>query len=338
MKSSKNKYIQFIILGILLSLIPLLAKAGIMPSSYVVVFGTTFIYAIVALGLNVLLGSAGLVSLGTAGFMGLAAYTSAFLFDKMGLPFEVSFIIALVVPTLLGIVVGLISLRLQGLYLGIATLAVAEVLREIFIQLDAFTGGSSGANATYPTLFGTLKLNQNSMYIFIVVCMIIVFIITHNLLKGSLGRALNSMRGSEAAAQAMGVNLFKHKLIAFGIATLWASVGGVLFVHFIRLSYPTMWSLNLSLDFLAIIIIGGLRSIYGTLCGAFIAYTFTEIVFKPIEILSRISPIFKGILMILCVLFYPNGFIQIFTDLKNLKNKNKKQPAITENNVKEELK
>ncbi|MDO5714037.1 MAG: branched-chain amino acid ABC transporter permease [Tissierellia bacterium] len=326
MKILKNKYIQFIILGLILSLLPLLSSVGIFPSSYVVTFGTTLIYAIVALGLNVLLGTSGLISLGTAGFMGLAAYMSAYLFNSLNLPFELSFLLSVIVPTILGIIVGLISLKLAGLYLGIATLAVAEVLREVFIQFDAFTGGSSGANSTYPTLLGFIQLKQNGTYIFIVVVMIVVFIVVHNLMKGHLGRALNSMRGSEAAAQAMGVNIFKYKLIAFGIATALASIGGVLYVHFIRLSYPTMWQLNLSLDFLAIIVIGGLRSIFGTLSGAFIVYTFTEIVFKPVEVLSSISPIFKGLLMILCILFYPNGFVGIFNDIKRLfQKKNQKE-------------
>lgn len=320
-KIIKNPYLQFIFLGLVLALLPQLAEIGIIKSSYIVVVGTTIIYSIGALGLNILLGYSGLISLGTAGFMGLAAYISAYLTRVMELPFELSIVIAILIPGLLGILVGALSLKFEGIYLGIATLGISEILREIFIQFDWFTGGSSGSAAQYPKLFGFLQLSRTGTYYLIVITMVAVYIVIYNMMKGQLGRALNAMRGSEPAARAMGINIYKYRIIAFAIATVLASVAGVLYVHFIRLSYPTTWTLNLSLDFLAIIVIGGFRSIYGTLIGSFIIFALTEILLKPIPWLSNIAPLIKGIIMILFVMYYPAGIVGVRHSFSKLKNK-----------------
>lgn len=306
-KILSKSYVQFILLGLVLLTLPSLAEAGMIRNGTVMVLGITSIYTIAALGLNVLLGFSGLISLGTAGFMGLAAYISAYLVETMELPFEVAVLGAVLIPTILGLIVGVLSLRFEGIYLGIATLVVAEILREIFINVTEFSGGASGSIARYPELLGNFQLDRSQTYYLIIVVMIVVFILIHNLTKGHLGRALNAMRGSEAAAQAMGVNIFKYRLIAFGIATALASISGVLYVHYVGLSYPTTWNLMLSLDFLAIIVIGGFRSIFGTFIGAFIVFGMSELFLKPVPALANIAPLVQGILIIIFILYIPNG-------------------------------
>jgi branched-chain amino acid transport system permease protein len=141
-------------------------------------------------------------------------------------------------------------------------------------------------------------------------------LITYNMVNGQIGRALNAMRGSEAAAQAMGVNLLKYRLVAFALATIFASVAGVLYVHFIRYSYPSSWTLKLSLDFLAMIVIGGLRSIYGTVLGAFIVFAVPDLFLKQIPYFSQLSYTLNGVLIILVIMFYPNGIVMIFKDIR----------------------
>lgn len=320
-KLFKNAYLQYILLGIVLAILPSLTAVGVVKSTHLITVGTMAIYTIAALGLNILLGYSGLVSLGTAGFMGFAAYLSAYFTRVMNLPFELSFALAVIFPTLIGIIVGVLSLKFEGIYLAIATLAVSEIFREIFVQFDFFTGGASGSAADYPKLLGMIQLNRTQTYYFIVVVMIVVFIIIHNLMKGSLGRALNAMRGSEAAAKAMGVNIYKYRLIAFAIATALSSIAGVLYVHFIRLAYPTTWSLNLSLEFLAIIVIGGFRSIPGTLIGSFVVYAVGEIFLKPIPQISNYVPLVKGIMMIVFIIYYPQGLVGLKTTIAKVKNK-----------------
>lgn len=312
-----KSYIQFILLGLVLLTLPTMAEAGMIRNSTVMVVGITSIYTIAALGLNVLLGFSGLISLGTAGFMGLAAYISAYVVETLNLPFEVAVLAAITIPTILGLIVGVLSLKFEGIYLGIATLVVAEILREIFINVTDFTGGASGSIAGYPTLLGTFRLDRTQMYYLIIAVMVLIFILTRNLTKGHLGRALNAMRGSEAAAQAMGVNIFRYRLIAFGIATILASVSGVLYVHYVGLSYPTTWDLMLSLDFLAIIVVGGFRSIMGTFVGAFIIFGLSEIFLKPIPALANITPLIKGILIIIFILYNPNGIASFKDKIAN---------------------
>lgn len=317
-KIIKNPHLQFIFFGILLALVPKLAEIGLFKVSYITTLGGTFIFAIAALGLNVLLGYSGLISLGTSGFMGLAAYISAYVTMDLGLPFEVAVVLAILIPTLAGILVGLVSLKIEGIYLAIATLAVSEVLRKTFEELDFFTGGFSGKTAKYPTLLGTFELDRTGTYYLIVVVLIIVMLLTYNMMNGRLGRALNAMRGSEAASQAMGVNLLNHRLIAFALATVYASIAGILYVHFVKYSYPTLWTLKLSLDFMAMVIIGGLRSIYGTLLGAAIVFAVPDIFLKQLPFFSQMSYILNGVLIILVVIFYPQGLINIFGDIKRL--------------------
>ncbi|UUX34981.1 branched-chain amino acid ABC transporter permease [Fundicoccus culcitae] len=331
LSKDRRKYFEYIILGLLFMLVPTLNDMGILRAGHVTIIGTTLIYTIAALGLNILLGYGGLLSLGTAGFMGLAAYTSAYITENLGLTFEVALIVAVAVPTLLGVLVGVLSLKFEGIYLGIATLVVSEIFREIFLNVPEFTNATSGALAGFPQFLIGDQLTRRGMYYFIVIVMIIMFIIMYNVTKGHIGRALNAMRGSESSAQAMGVNLFKYRLIAFGLATMFASVAGVLYVHYIGISYPTTWTLNLSLDILAIIVIGGFRSIRGTLVGAFIIYGLTEIVLKPIPIFASMSPVIKGVLIILFVLYYPNGIAHLKYDVRNWYNRiTKKEVAENE--------
>lgn len=315
-KITKNAQLQFILFGIVLGLVPMLAKMGILKTSHITIIGGTLIYAIAALGLNILLGYSGLISLGTAGFMGLASYISAYITIDLNLPFEVAILAAIIVPMIIGILVGLVSLKIEGLYLAIATLAVSEILRKTFEEFDVFTNGFSGKPASFPLLFGSIQLDRTTTYYLIVFVLTIIMLITYNMINGQMGRALNAMRGSEPAAQAMGVNLLKYRLVAFALATIYASVAGVLYVHFIRFSYPSIWSLKLSLDFLAMIIIGGLRSIYGTVLGAFIVFAVPDLFLKQIPYFDQLSYVFNGVLIILVIMFYPNGLIYVGHDIK----------------------
>jgi branched-chain amino acid transport system permease protein len=329
-KVLKNPHFQFILFGILLASIPMLAEVGVLKASHITIIGGTLIYAIAALGLNILLGFSGLISLGTAGFMGLAAYISAYATINMKLPFELALILAVLIPTVIGVLVGLVSLKIEGMYLAIATLCVAEILRKTFEELNWFTNGFSGKQAKFPELLGSFTLNRTTTYYLIVFFLILVMLLTYNMINGQLGRALNAMRGSEAASQAMGVNILKYRLVAFALATMYASLAGVLYVHFIKFSYPSTWSLKLSLDFLAMIVIGGLRSIYGTVLGAFIVFAVPDLFLKQIPYFSQVSYVFNGLLIILVIMFYPNGLVYIGHNIKKLLKKFKKRGQYNE--------
>ena len=315
----KNHNLRFIIFGAVMATLPLFVSAGIVRTSWIGIIGGTIIYAVAALGLNLLLGYSGLVSLGTAGFMGLGAYISAYVTTSMGLPWEVGVLSAVVISLIFGIVVGIVSLRVEGLYLGIITLCIAEVLRKTFDELVDFTGGFSGKSAGYPTLFGTFELNQRTTYVLLAVILVLMMMLTWNLVHGQIGRAFHAMRGSQVAAQAMGVSLFKYRLLAFALATGYIVLAGSLYVHFVCFAYPSTWSVTLSLNMIAIIVVGGLRSIYGTFLGAIIVYALPDLLLKNIPVIGDMNGlpyVFSGVLIILVVLFYPRGAVNVFTDIK----------------------
>ncbi|MBQ6733772.1 MAG: branched-chain amino acid ABC transporter permease [Lachnospiraceae bacterium] len=318
---SMNYYLRYLLFGVVMSLLPVLTNAGVIKTSWLGIIGGTIIYTIAGLGLNLLLGWSGLISLGTAGFMGMGAYISAYVTGDLGLPWELGILLSVVIPLVFGILIGLASLRMEGLYLGIVTLCVSEVLRKTFDELEPVTGGFSGKQAKYPKLLGIFELDQKGTFILLVVIMVLLMMLTYNLANGQLGRALHAMRGSQVAAQAMGVSLLKYRLIAFSLATAYASLSGALYVHFIRFVYPSTWTLPVSLVIMALIVIGGLRSVFGTFIGALIVYAMPDLVLKNIPVIGDInglSYVLSGVLIILVVLFYPGGVINLFYKLQSL--------------------
>lgn len=316
-----NHYFRFILFGLALSTLPALVSAGVLKTSMMGIIGGALIFAMAALGLNLLLGYSGLISLGTAGFMGLGAYISAYVTVDIQLPWEFGIILAIAVPAIFGVLIGLASLRMSGLYLGIVTLCVSEILRKTFDELVPITGGFAGKKADYPTLFGVIALDQPGTYIVLAVVLVLLMMLTWNLVHGQMGRALHAMRGSQVAAQAMGISLLKYRLVAFSLATVYASLAGAMYVHFINFVYPSTWILPISLNILAMIVIGGLRSIYGTVLGAMIVYSLPDVLLKRIPVVGNIngfSYVVSGVLIILVIMFYPGGIVRIFGDIKKL--------------------
>lgn len=318
MRVWKNPYFRYFLFGLFLLLFPLASSIGVIPNSFVTLMGSVLIYSVVGLGLNLLLGYSGLISLGTAGFMGLGAYLAGYLTTVVKAPFLIGIIVALFFAALIGVVVGFVSLRVAGIYLAIATLCVAEILRKTFEELEWLTNGFSGLQGAYPSFFGS-KLGRSGTYILMTIVLILIMMLTHNLVNGQLGRALHAMRGSEVAAQAMGINLLKYRLIIFAIASCYAALGGVLYVHFVRFSYPGTWIMMLSLQILGAVVIGGLRSIYGTVFGAFIIFAVPDMVLKPLfGNIDGLPYVFTGVLIILVVMFYPSGVKGLGDDLGRL--------------------
>lgn len=305
----RNPHVQFVLFGAALLLLPVLSANGIMKTSTLSTLGFVLIYAIVAMGLNLLLGYSGLISLGTAGFMGLGAYVAAYVQDDLHLGFWVALLAALVIPTIIGVLVGVVSLRVRSIYLAIATLCISEILLKTFEQAEWFTRGTAGKQTTFPVVFG-VHTDRRMVFVLIVVALVLIMMLTHNIVNGHLGRALHAMRSSEVAAQAMGVNVLKYKLFAFAVATLYAGLGGALYVFFLRSSYPSSWNLFLSLNVIAMVVVGGLRSTFGTVAGAFVIFAVPELVLKELPVVGDIPGlpyIFSGVLIVVVIMFFPQG-------------------------------
>ena len=326
---------RFILFGLILAILPIFSEIGIMQNSSVRFIGYIMIYTIVALGVNILLGFSGLISLGTAGFMGLGAYLFVFISNNVFDGFFVATIITLIVAALIGGLIGLLSLRVEGIYLAIATLFIGEIFLQIFRSVDWFTGGFSGQKFHHPTfnlIFTDLTLSRNFTYVLIVIVMIVVMILMYNLIHSRTGRALMAMSRSEHAAQAMGVSILKYRLLAFISATVLATLGGVLYVSYFRFVDPTPWNLNLSLLIIAMVVVGGYKSIFGTALGAFIIFGIPNLMLKELfSSLPGLSYVFSGILIIVVIMFYPNGSIYLGYDIKKLYMKWKLKKAVKHN-------
>jgi len=315
----RNPYFQYLIFALILSMLPVLQELGILRSSQITILGSVMIYAIAALGLNLLLGYSGLASLGTSGFMGLAAYATAYFVRDLSLPYVVAAILAILIPLIVGLAVGFVSLRIEGMYLAIATLIVAEILLKTFTQLSNLTNGAIGKAMGYPTLLLIGKLDKSATFTLVGIVLAVFMALVYNIVRGRTGRALMAMRGSESAAQAMGINILKYRLITFGFATLFSAVAGIMWVSFSPRIYPSDWTLTLSLNVLAIIVIGGIKSIWGTILGSFVVIGVPTLVLSQLPIIGTIpglSYIFTGILIIVVIMFYPYGLIYIGHDFK----------------------
>ncbi|MDR3318632.1 MAG: branched-chain amino acid ABC transporter permease [Clostridiales bacterium] len=305
---------QFLILGALMLVLFLLNKinSNLVPSSIINAVATTFIYATVAIGFCLLLGYSGLASLGTAGFIGIGCYTGFYMMEQAGATYLVALLTALAISLALGIVVGFISLRIEGIYLAILTLGLSEILRNLLMALSS-TIKISLANIK---LFG-VKVDDKQVFLLIVFMFVVLLILTGNLIKSPAGRAMLAMKNSTSAAQAMGISLMKYRLLAFVISTVYAAVGGLMYVMLIpniTTSTSQLFTLATSLNILAAVIIGGSKSLWGTLAGTFIIYGLNATVLNRIAFFSKnpaIIVIVTGLLLILVVMFYPGGLAQM---------------------------
>ncbi len=308
--------IQLALLASMLLVIAVLPHLGLMRFSTMSVFAYTAIYTVVALGMNILLGFSGLISLGTAGFIGAGALGMG-VFLRMGLPFEVAAVLVLAISGSLGALIGLFSLKVESIYLAIATLFIGEILRQIYTSIPIF-GGEFIRIGTV-RLVGFIELNQilqvhrSILYGIIVVVLFLFMVMMHHLVMSRSGRALMAMSRSEHAAQAMGVNILKYRLIAFVTATIYATTGGILYALYFQSAPTRAWTLNVSLLVIAMVVVGGFKSIIGTFLGAIIIYGLPNLVLK--DLLGDISYVFSGALIIVVILFYPRGFVYVGRDL-----------------------
>lgn len=313
------KYTLFILA---MCFLPLLSELDIIEYSALSVWAYIIVFSVVAIGLNVLLGFSGLISLSTAGFVGFGAYGVVYFSNTWGLGFFGGTLVTLLIAAAIGALIGLFSLKVEGIYLAIATLFVGEILLQIFKKVTWFSGGFSGVRFHYPEFnlgFTTIELSRNFTFIFILLILLLIMVGTYNLTQSRTGRALMAMSRSEHAAQAMGISLMKYRLTAFIYATVLASLGGVLYVSFFRFVDPTGWNLNLSLQIIAMVVVGGFKSIFGTVIGVYIIYGIPQFFLKEFfASASGFSYIFSGVLIILVVMFYPYGAVYIRHDIKKL--------------------
>ena len=250
-------------------LLAFLAVAPFVLSSYLVsqlVF--VFIYATVGVGLMILTGFTGQASLGHAAFLAIGAYTAAYL-QQYNVPFPVYFLVAGVLTGVVGAMVGFPALRLQGIYLVIATISFAFIIEEILARWESVTHGNEGMRVKALQFLGTTVSRDSPSFYFLCLAVLTLTIVgTLNLLRSPTGRAFVAIRDSETAARSMGVNVSLYKVKSFAISAAITGFAGVLFAHKLSFISPEMFTLQLSIEFIIVILIGGAFSPHGAVLGA----------------------------------------------------------------------
>jgi branched-chain amino acid transport system permease protein len=262
-----SRYAIFAGLAVLLVLPLQFGGVTLVKSYWLALIIQIAIYGIAALGLNILVGFTGQISLGHAAFFGFGAFSSAYLSGKHGVPVALSIPLAGAMTALLGIIVGLPAARLKGLYLAIATLASQFVLQDFFSRASWFTGGAAGASAKSFDLFGLTLSGDRKYYYVVIVYLIVMYAMAANLMRTRDGRAMVAVRDHYLSAEIMGINLTKYRILAFAISSFYAGIGGALLAHYTGFVSGEQFDLLLSVNFLAMIIIGGLGTVMGSLMG-----------------------------------------------------------------------
>ncbi|MCK1386167.1 branched-chain amino acid ABC transporter permease [Bradyrhizobium sp. 21] len=226
------------------------------------------IYATVGVALLILTGFTGQASLGHAAFLAIGAYTAAYL-QKYGVPFPVYFLAAGALTGLIGALVGFPALRLQGIYLVIATISFAFIVEEILARWESVTNGNEGMRVKALSLLGVTVSRDSPAFYFLCLAVLVLTIVgTLNLLRSPTGRAFVAIRDSETAARSMGVNVALYKVKSFAISAAITGFAGVLFAHKLSFISPEMFTLQLSIEFIIVILIGGTFSLHGAVLGA----------------------------------------------------------------------
>lgn len=308
----------FIKVSMTLFLVFLLVVPYLIKGEYMWILLQILIATIGAVGINILTGFTGQISLGQGAFLGVGAYTSAYVTAKMGLSFWVGVPAAGIVTAMCGMVFGIPSLRLKGLYLAIATLASQFILEWIFVRWESVTGGSYGIAIPRPSIAGFTFASDRSYYYIVLVIAVVMILFASNLMRTKTGRAFMAVRDHYISAEIMGINLFKYRLLSFGISSFYAGVAGALFGHSLKFVTSEQFNIEVSVVYLAMIIIGGLGSIIGSIYGAVfmillpkLLSAFTEMVGADFPSIARLAIAFEhgifGLIIVLFLIFEPDG-------------------------------
>jgi branched-chain amino acid transport system permease protein len=291
------------------------------------VCNTIFIFIVGAIGLNILTGFTGQISIGHGAFVAIGAYSSAILTTKLSLPFWLSLPAGGLCALLIGIIFGLPSLRVKGLYLAIATLAAQFITDYAIVHWESMTNGITGIYVPSPKFLG-FNFDSDSKYYYLLLFFAVAAAVSgRNLFRTKVGRALIAVRDRDIAANLIGISLFRYKLLAFSVSSFYAGVAGSLWGFYTNIITPEHFTIVLSIDYLAMIIVGGLGSILGTIFGVIFMTLLPEVLttvsillkstFGQITtLLSAIKGLVFALTVILFLVFEPDGLAEIWRRVK----------------------
>ena len=317
-------------------LVILLLFAVVFPATlddyYLSIINLVLIAVVGALGLNILVGNTGQISVGHGAFMSVGAYTAANLAVRLGLPFWITLPAGGLMAALIGALVGIPSLRIKGLYLAIATLASQLIIEWVINHTPAISGGiQASIQVPRPVVFGHDLRTQGQLYFFLLFFAVIAIVAAINIVRSRIGRAFIAIRDQDIAAEIIGINIFRYKLIAFAISSFYAGVCGVLYTYYFGIANYEAFQIGVSIDYLAMIIIGGLGSVLGSILGAIFVTmlpiairvfveTFGSHIWDTGElsaVAASMRLIIFGLLIIFFLVVEPEGLNRLWRNIRN---------------------
>ena len=300
----KNNKIVYILVGIVLLAFPFAAEKVFNWNYGVLLANFMILYIIAVSGLDILFGYSGQISMGHAAFFCIGAYGSVLLHEFTGLPVLITILIGTVLATLIGSLLAYPASKLVFHFLSLATTAFGEVVYQLVAQSPGnITGTFTGKFTETISLFG-FKLNTYTKYYFFsVVCMVIFLIIKTNLVRSRVGRAFIAIRENSHAANGMGINVRKYKVIAFATSAFYTAFAGGLYAHLVRFISPDTFTQKQSVMFLTMLLFGGSASVGGTVTGVFTVQFLNEILRSA----ERYQLLIYGVLLLVVILAFPGG-------------------------------
>jgi branched-chain amino acid transport system permease protein len=291
---------------------------------YINILTLSLTHAVIAVGLNLLMGYTGQVSLGHAAFYGLAAYTTAVLTTTYGFPVPAGMIAGIAVSGVVAYLIGIPTLKLKGHYLAMATLGFGIIVYIFFNETIGLTGGPSGfTDVPRLNVLGYKFESDVSYYYLLSIVLSCVVLLSLNLIHSRIGRALRAIHTSETASQVAGIDIAKYKGFIFVLSALFAGLAGVLYAHNRAFVAPTSFGFNFSIELVTMVVLGGMANVWGAVIGAFFLTVLPEFlrVFENVEILLY------GAILIIFMVFLPEGIAGGITRLGTMLRTNRKNAA-----------
>ncbi|MBU0515166.1 MAG: branched-chain amino acid ABC transporter permease [Proteobacteria bacterium] len=302
----------------------------------IILINKSCLFAVAAIGLNLLTGFSGQISLAHATFIAIGAFTATIVGQALEPTFVgqwgLSFVFTLpaggLAAALIGLLLGIPCLRLKGLYLAMATMAFGEVMKHVFLSWDGVTGGHRGLQMPEPSVFGVVLDTDRGKYFFVVAVTALMIIAAKNIVRSRVGRAFIAIRDRDVAAEVAGVNLTAYKVMAFALSSFYAGVAGGLYAYIMGHVQGEEFTILQSVEYLAVIIVGGLGSILGAIFGAVFIVQVPELIKGLADLAAQVIPGLAGayneewkvaafgLLIMLFLIFEPGGLYAIWQRIK----------------------
>jgi branched-chain amino acid transport system permease protein len=302
-KNLKSFFIPFVVSLIVIFVPSVLIKEKIIDGYVAQIITLAGVNAIMAISVNMVCGITGQLSLGQAGFQAVGAYAVILLTQNLHIPLPVSIILAGLIAAFLGFLIGFPTLKLEGDYLAIVTLAFGEIIRIVLTNLKDITGGPNGKQ--FITIMKSLKWGPTVSYFVITLSLVLILTLLNNFIRSTFGRAILAVREDEIAAESSGVGVFRYKMTGFVIASFIGGIGGALYAPFIGFIKPELASFNNSINHLIYVVFGGMGSISGGILAAFALTILQEF----LRIIKDYRLLIYPVILILVMLFRPQGLL-----------------------------